>query len=60
MPNGRSSIIIYELDNDKFMQMKRLQFLSKAINRRNVEARYKYFDEDIDTIEWLDGTDTNS
>ena len=30
--------------------------LSKAINSLNVDARYKYFDEDIDTIEWLDGT----
>jgi hypothetical protein len=30
--------------------------LSKAINSLNVEARYKYFDEDIDTIQWLDGT----
>jgi|TARA_R100000482_G_C5065973_1_gene119236 hypothetical protein len=30
--------------------------LSKAITNLNVDARYKYFDEDIDTIEWLDGT----
>ena len=30
--------------------------LSKAINSLNVDARYKYFDEDINTIEWLDGT----
>ena len=30
--------------------------LSKAITSLNVNARYKYFDEDIDTIEWLDGT----
>ena len=30
--------------------------LEKAINSLNVDARYKYFDEDVDTIEWLDGT----
>ena len=30
--------------------------LSDAITSLNVNARYKYYDNDINTIEWLDGT----
>ncbi len=30
--------------------------LSDAITSLNVNARYKYYDNDIDTIEWLDET----
>ena len=30
--------------------------LSDAIKSLNVNAKYKYYDNDINTIEWLDGT----